>query len=250
MKKAVGVTLLACGLLLAGCGNETTKETTKQEDTKNEVVKKKEEATGTAEQEATANNEDAEGTADGLTAEERKEGFEYEPSLGAAKYYGFGYNDEVGIDGTDGELKPVKMGPMNMTIKNVSVLDIIPNDETRETFGGKNRVRAVSVSVKVENTSDEDVTFYPGQAIAVTDTGEQVEASDELTGDVGGDFLGKVKREGDIVFLLKDEKADIKNVKFIFDGPADKDMYEISGEKRLTFDILSPEEAKKKDQGK
>jgi len=250
LKKAVGVTLLACGLLLAGCGNETAKETTKQEDTKNEVVKKKEEATGTAEQEATANNEDAEGTADGLTAEERKEGFEYEPSLGAAKYYGFGYNDEVGIDGTDGELKPVKMGPMNMTIKNVSVLDIIPNDETRETFGGKDRVRAISVSVKVENTSDEDVTFYPGQAIAVTDTGEQVEASDDLTGDVGGDFLGKVKREGDIVFLLKDAKADIKNVKFIFDGPADKDMYEISGEKRLTFDILSPEEAKKKDQGK
>ncbi|PGK51347.1 hypothetical protein CN918_26515 [Priestia megaterium] len=248
MKKIVGISLLACGLLLAGCENETTQETVKKEEVKNEVVKKKD--AGTAEQEEVAANEDAEGTADGLTAEERKEGFEYDPSFGAAKYYGFGYNDEVGIDGTDSDLKPIKMGPISMTIKNVSVLDVIPNDETRDMFGGNDRVRAVSISMKVENTSDEDVTFYPSETIAVTDTGEQVETSDELTGDVGGDFLGKVKREGDVVFLLKDPKADIKSIKFIFDGPADKDMYEISGEKRLTFDILSVEEAKKKDAGK
>ncbi|MEH7087445.1 hypothetical protein ICR95_20985 [Priestia megaterium] len=40
MKKIVGVTLLACGLLLAGCGNETAKETASKQEPKNETTQK------------------------------------------------------------------------------------------------------------------------------------------------------------------------------------------------------------------
>ena len=40
MKKAIGISLLACGLLLAGCGNEPAKETASKPEPKQEAVKK------------------------------------------------------------------------------------------------------------------------------------------------------------------------------------------------------------------
>ncbi|WP_243549291.1 hypothetical protein [Priestia megaterium] len=251
MKKVVGITLLSCGLLLAGCGNETSKETSTnqaQEDVKNEAVKKKEESTGTTEQEEIAMNEDAEGAANQPTKEEKKEGWRFKEGFGLVKEYGFGYNDEAGIDGTDDPTKPIQFGPVNLYIDNMTVTDIKPNEDIKSMFNDQDEVRGVVVTMRVENTADQDITFDPNQSILVTDSGEQIESEMMMMGDAGGDFMGKVKKEGQTWWLIKDNTKDIKNIKMIISPPYYTDsMDDIGTEKRLDFEILDPKAAKKRD---
>lgn len=261
MKKICLLLLCTVFLALGACsskdtattnGDESKADETKQtvtEGTENSAVKKKEEDTGTPEQEETANNEDAYEPAENfLTEAEKKEGFKYRDDFGGTRDYGFGYNDEVGIDGTDNPLKPVKFGPVNMTIENVTVADIIPNSDVASFFDNRDRVRAVIMTVKIENTSEQDVSFFPDSSVMTTDTGEQVDADSWMSNETGGDMLGKVKKEGQIWYVLKNEKADIKKVKFVIDPPYLTDsMDDLGQQKRLEFDILDPKAAKKKD---
>jgi len=257
MKKICLMLLFTVFLILGACSSNDAATTTKGEETKqtaaedpkNNAVKQKEEDNGTAEQEEIAANEDAYGPAENfLTEEEKKEGFKYRDDFGGTRDYGFGYNDEVGIDGTDNPLKPVKFGPVNMTIENVTVADIIPNSDTASLFDDRDRVRAVIMTVKIENTSDQDVSFFPDSSVMTTDTGEQVDADSWMSNDTGGDMLGKVKKEGQIWYVLKDEKADVKKVKFVIDPPYLTDsMDDLGQQKRVEFDILDPKAAKKKD---
>lgn len=107
-----------------------------------------------------------------------------ETDFGKIKIVGVGYNDEVGIDGTDSPLKPVEMGPMNLYIKELNVIEIKPTDEAIEFFfDGEEKVKAVIIDMKVENTTEDDVTFDPNQSVLVTDTGEQVESDIMMMGE-------------------------------------------------------------------
>ncbi|AWG44161.1 hypothetical protein BEH_24225 [Priestia filamentosa] len=176
----------------------------------------------------------------------KKDGWE-ETDAGFMKPVGYGYNDEVGIDGTDAPIKPVQFGSMQLYIKNMSVYDLRPNEDSLYEFDNQEQVRVVLVDMKVKNTADQDITFYPDQAILTTDTGEQVE-SDLLGDDLGGDFLGKVEKEGMAMWVLKDHEKELKNIKMIISPPYGMDSIEdIGQEKRLDFEILNPKDAKERD---
>lgn len=176
----------------------------------------------------------------------KKEGWE-ETDMGFIKPVGYGYNDEVGIDGTDTPGKPVQFGSMQLYINNMSVYDLRPNEDNLYTFDDQEQVRVVFVDMKVKNTADQDVTFYPDQAVLVTDTGEQVE-SGLIGDDLGGDFLGKVEKEGMAMWVLNDSKKEVKNIKMIISAPyGTESMDDIGQEKRLDFEILNPKDAKERD---
>ena len=55
-----------------------------------------------------------------------KTGEYVDPDIGKVKVVGVGYNDEVGIDGTDAPIKPIQMGSMNLYINQLHVLKIEP----------------------------------------------------------------------------------------------------------------------------
>ena len=93
-------------------------------------------------------------------------------------------------------------------------------------------MRAVVVDMKAENTSEQDISFHPNQSIIVTDTGEQVESEMFLMGEAGGDFLGKVTKEGQTWWLLKNLDPDIKSLKLIISPPHTTDGYEDQGEEK------------------
>ncbi|MCA1028348.1 DUF4352 domain-containing protein [Cytobacillus kochii] len=188
-----------------------------------------------------------------LTEEEQEAHFEetgeiIDPEFGIMKTVGVGFSDEVGIDGTDAPIKPIEMGPMKLFIESVAILDVEPNEDMKFMFDDKDKARAVIVDMKVENTSDDDITFDPNSAIIVTDTGEQVESDLMLMGDAGGDFLGKVTKEGQTWWLLKDLEKDVKELTMIISPPYKTENWEDEGEeKRIKFEVLNWEDAKKKD---
>lgn len=222
---------------MSACGSDanTDKASTNQ----------KEDTTEKTDSTETKKPEDAEEQADDI----EDTGEVYEEGFGTLKTVGVGYNEEIGIDGTDAEVKPIQMGSMNLYINGVAIADVEPEDDAKTLFfNDQDKVKTVIIDMKVENTSDEDMTFQANQAIIVTDTGEQVESEMGLMGEAGGDFLGKVTKEGQTWWLLKNLDKDVKKITVIFPTPFKTESWEKAGEeKRIEFDILSWEDAKKKD---
>ena len=78
----------------------------------------------------------------------------------------------------------------------------------------------VVVHFDVENTSDDTISFYPDQSVMTTNTKEQVSASVFLSDSVGGDFIGNVKKSGNVIFILKNSSADdLANVTIHINAP-------------------------------
>lgn len=239
MKKNIFPFLLCGVLALGACGNSSN---TMDDDAKDESVAS-ESIDDVNQEEATVPQDDALDEFNDDTGEGYLEG------MGDVKVVGIGYNDEVGIDGTDSPLKPLKMGSMQLEISSVDVLDIKTDEEVRDMFfEGETEIRAVVIDMKVENTTEEDITFDPNLSTIVTNTGEQLEPLIFLSGEAGGDFLGKVKKEGQTWWMLNNKEEDVTEVKLIIAPPyATDDMEDTAEEKRIEFDILSFKEAKKKD---
>ncbi len=251
MKMNWFVLLLGLCLVLSACGSgeaSNKKEDSSKEKQEESTDENKSSAERQAEWMEQQEKEDDIDKTDARKAAEESGEWE-EADFGKIKIVGVGYNDEVGIDGTDSPGKPVEMGPMKLFIESLAVLEVEPDEDAKDMFfDGKDKVRSVVIDMKVENTSDNDVEFHPNQAILVTDTGEQVESDMFLMGDVGGDFLGKVKKEDQTWWMLNDSDKDIKSIKMIISPPSTMEDYEdLSEEKRLEFEVLSFEEAKKRD---
>lgn len=179
--------------------------------------------------------------------EETGEGFI--EGLGYVKTVGVGYNDEAGIDGSDNPLKPIKMDSVELEIEALHILEVEPDEDARALFfNDEEKVKAIVVNMKTENTEEKDLEFHPDQSLMITDTGEQIESEMGLMGDVGGEFYGKVKKEGQTWWLLDNHDEDIKSVKMIINPPYDMDEWsDLADEKRLEFEILTYEDALLKD---
>ena len=221
MKKLLtGMLALA---LLAGCSEETGKEEVKP-------VPKEEQV-----EETTSDTENFD-----------ESGIVQLEGMGKVTTVGVGYNDEIDEGDTP---KAIKMGPMELTINGVHVLHIDTDEDGKQLyFNGKEKAAAILVDMKASNTSDGDVTFNPNQAIITTDTGEQLESDIMLMGEAGGDFLGKVEKEGQTWWLLKNVDKEIKKITMVFSPPTDMESWDdLAEEKRVEFEVVDWEEAKKRE---
>lgn len=220
--KKVGLALLLA-MALVGCSEEET--------TNKETADKPKEETKMEEQ-VNENSEES-----GVTQME---------GMGKVTTVGVGYNDEIDAGDTP---KTIKMGPMELTINGVHVLRIETDEDGKQLyFDGKEEAMAILVDMKASNTSDSDVTFHPNQAIITTDTGEQVESDIMLMGEAGGDFLGKVEKEGQTWWLLKNVDKEIKKITMVISPPSNMETWDdLAEEQRIEFEVVDWEEAKKRE---
>lgn len=250
MKKALGVVFAFLIVFMAACGDDSASTTSgDQKNNENETVENEGKSSGEIQQEWLDEQEKKKEEDNKQKEYDEETGEGYVDGVGYIKTLGVGYNDEVGIDGTDGDLKPIKFGDVELTIGHMEIDEIQPNEEDDVLFFGQDEPKAIIVDMKAENKSDQDIEFYPEGSVLVTDTGLQLEEAEMLDGDIGGDFYGGVKKEGIAVWVLDDDAdaENIKSVKMIVDPPYDEEMEEIGEEKRLDFEIVSYDEARKKD---
>lgn len=129
-----------------------------------------------------------------------------------------------------------KIGPIIFQINKVQTMRLQVASDFRSVFDDKKEVTLVSFSVVAENTSDDTVTFYPNQARLVTNTGEQIDAAFLLSDDVGGEFLGKVRKEGGVHFQVDSMPAELTEVRFVVEGPYN-DQFNTIAEDRYEYTI-------------
>lgn len=129
-------------------------------------------------------------------------------------------NENLNVVGDSGSLK-YKFKAIyisNLKVKTKDVGDILGVDIGDE-------LTLVSFDTEFENVSDNNITTMTDTATITTNTKEQSELDIILTDDqVGGDFNGKVKKEGQMNFFLKKTKSeDLKNIKLNILAPWDTD---------------------------
>lgn len=210
MNKLVVGASLSAALLLAACGEEATKETKTE-------VKADEKATKTETKDAPKKEE--------AKKEDTGEGKVQKSDAGTKTvYYTSG---DLGIK--------EKLGPINFALNKIQTSHFKVAEGYEETFKNKKEVTMVIINVKLENTSDKTVSVYPDQATITTNTGEQLQAETFISDQVGGEFIGKVKKEGNVMFIANSKPEEITSVKFIMEGPHDENLEKLA--ERYTVEI-------------
>lgn len=128
------------------------------------------------------------------------------------------------------------MGPIQFAIDKVQTSRLTVAEAYRDSFDGQEEVTVVAMNMIVENTVDETMSFHPNQATLVTNTGEQVSSHLWFSDDVGGEFLGKVKKEGNVLFFVKAKPEELTDLKIVIDGPFDENFGKVA-ENRYEYTI-------------
>lgn len=128
-------------------------------------------------------------------------------------------------------------GSFNITINKVQVTDIMTNDEMKSMFDGKDEITSIAMSIKVENTSDDELNYYPDQAEVTTDTKEQIKAEMFLSDSVGGEFKGQIIKEGTIIFVANSKAEDINKLTLFIDGPSNQDFDKVGDDLKIDIDL-------------
>lgn len=132
-------------------------------------------------------------------------------------------NKELNITG--------QTGPIAYTIEGIQVSKLTATtDETAQLLGIEKdkEVALVAVNASAENTTQDTVNFYLGQATLTTNTKEQVDSDMILSEYIDGEFLGNVVHSGNMIFILPNSIAsDIKNVTLYVDAPSGSDFMSV-----------------------
>lgn len=111
------------------------------------------------------------------------------------------------------------------------------NDDMKSMFDGKDEITSIAMSVKVENTSDDELNYYPDQAEITTDTKEQIKAEMFLSDSVGGEFKGQIIKEGTIIFVANSKAEDINKLTLFIDGPSNQDFDKVGDDLKIDIDL-------------
>lgn len=128
------------------------------------------------------------------------------------------------------------MGPIQFTIDKVQTSRLRVAEAYRDSFDGQEEVTVVAMNMLAENTVDETMSFHPNQATLVTNTGEQVSSDLWFSDDVGGEFLGMVKKEGNVLFFVKAKPEELTDLKVVIDGPFNENFDKVA-EDRYEYTI-------------
>ncbi len=134
-----------------------------------------------------------------------------------------------------------QVGPIKFKITGAQLSKCVADsDQGAKLFGvekGK-EFAIVGIEMEVENTVDDEVDFFPNQGTIVTNLKEQVDAALFFSDDIGGQFLGKVKKSGQTYFICKNSVPDeITSVRYHANGPLNVTTTDISDALNITINF-------------
>lgn len=128
------------------------------------------------------------------------------------------------------DIEQVTSGPVLLTIEQVNAITGELKAETAQLME-TDTLEYLQVDVTVENSSEEEITFYVGQAIMTTNTGEQLEADIFLSDYIDSEITAKTSATGTYYYVLENSTAEeITAVRLNWSPPHDEKLHEL-GEK-------------------
>lgn len=217
MNKKWFAPVIISSMLLAGCGSETA-----------DVSEESESTPSTENQEETS--EEAEVVEEIEEPAEGEEDIQEDDSLKATNTY---TNKELGITG--------EVGPMKYEIPGIQLKIMEPKDQaTADLFEVEigEEVHVFTIQFAGENTSDEDMSFYLGQAMAITNTKEQLEPDMLLSEHIEGEYMGQVRHEGYNVYILKNSTVDqLESIELRITAPTDSNFETVGEDVSHTIEV-------------
>nr|DAJ98186.1 MAG TPA: protein of unknown function (DUF5068) [Caudoviricetes sp.] len=132
-------------------------------------------------------------------------------------------------------------GPFKYTIEGVQVSKLTATtDEMAQMLNIEKdkEVTVVAINASAENTTEDTLSFYIGQATLTTNTKEQVESDGFLSEYINGEFLGNVKNSGTLIYILKNSKAeDLTNLTLHIDAPHNENFENIGDEVKAEINL-------------
>lgn len=140
-------------------------------------------------------------------------------------------NKELGITGST--------GPINYNIEGIQISKLTATTDDAAQLIGVDKdkeVTLVAINASAENTSDDTVNFYIGQATLTSNTKEQVDSDMLLSDYIDGEFLGNVIHSGTLIYILPNSAAsDVTTVTLHISAPSGSDYMPIGDD--VTIDI-------------
>lgn len=132
-------------------------------------------------------------------------------------------------------------GPFVFEVEGIQIAKLVVTDEDTAFFldlePGK-EVTLVSIQMSVENTSNENLTFFPYTSTIVTSDKEQVMGDWLLSDEVGGEFKGNVVKQGQIYWFCNNTNADnLTHLRWIIEAPHDRRSNEVGEEVVIEFNL-------------
>lgn len=132
--------------------------------------------------------------------------------------------------------KVYNLGPIKLTIQGALVGKIIPkNAGTKSYLKTEDSKDVIMLYYTVENTVDDKIYFYPGQAEVTTDTKEQLRPDMFFGQEGGGEMLGKVEKQGFNTYYPESGIDSIKEINFHISAPYDDSMGDIVEDLKITI---------------
>jgi len=128
------------------------------------------------------------------------------------------------------DIETIETGPFKVDIEQVNAVSGDLNPQSAEMFDTE-QLEYIQIDLQIENTSEEDLIFYAGQAQIATNTGEQLESDMWISDHIEGEFMGGVIQEGTLIYPLERSQAEeIETVRIVISAPQDENWQEVGEE--------------------
>ncbi|NIK11153.1 DUF4352 domain-containing protein [Alkalibacillus almallahensis] len=225
--------IIAMVAFLSACGEESDADSESngegsEEQQEEETQSDEESEDGSSDDSSNDESSDEEGNSD---SEEASEGTT-ETEVGAT------VENEGGtftLHSRNQEAQTFETGPVKLTIEKVVAASGELNEELA-TMMETDEIDYIQVDLSVENTSEEDITFYSSQGKMATSTGEQLDPDMFMSDHIEGEMMANTKASGTFFYVLENSNAeDVESARLVFSAPTDQD-FEAIGEE-LDFEI-------------
>lgn len=256
MKKLAGILSLSTLFVVAACGNENVNNDEAAGANDNEAnnaenvseenepeVEEVNEETNENESENSENEEDSEENIeeDNEAMEEVNEELDANEEEAVDEIAEDGWETQVGetVENEGGifilrsrqdDIDTVETGPVVMEIPQVNASSGELSPDLAEMMETED-LEYIQMDVEVENTSDEDITFYVNQVTVSTNTGEQLEADFWMSDYIDSEMMAGTSHSGSFFFILENSNAeDIESIRAVWSAPINEDWDELGEE--------------------
>ena len=119
------------------------------------------------------------------------------------------------------DIETIESGPVMMEIEQAVAASGELTGELADTVG-KDELEYIQLDIAVENSGDEELTFYASQPVMTTNTGEEIHSDRWLNDHIKGELSAGAEDRGSLFFILEDSKAeDIESVSLVWEAPFD-----------------------------